>query len=187
MERNAGPWTHADGTPCPATYPSDPTPGLSWWCAEHQQYVHARPIVAADDYLGPKPMPRPETFARNIGPGAVPTEDLGGLYESRPVPVTAENTLEADADDLGPAERLGLAVGAAYGAALADRDQARDMAVALEGQLAEAIRLLDLAVHHWPETTWAADSKALEDLVQGIENLKAVESPENPQTPKVDR
>ena len=39
--RNAGPWEHLDGTPCPYYVASRPRPSADeyWWCTEHQQHV----------------------------------------------------------------------------------------------------------------------------------------------------
>lgn len=85
-------------------------------------------------------------------------------------------------EDLTEAERLGLVVGAAYGQALAERDQARAIAVHLEQENAHLRDLLAYAVQEWPDTTWAADSHAKDTLVQAIQNAGALESPETPET-----
>lgn len=67
-------------------------------------------------------------------------------------------------DDLNPAEQLGVLVGAAYGTALAERDVARRIAVALEQDLAQAeahlAQLVAIVVN--AGTTWAHDAAALE-------------------------
>ena len=78
-------------------------------------------------------------------------------------------------------------VGAAYGTALAERDQARAMAARLEQDLAYALEALEKAAAVWPETSWAADSQNKDRLVQAIQNLKALESPETPESSERDR
>lgn len=88
---------------------------------------------------------------------------------------------------LNEAERLGLVVGAAYGTALAERDQARALAVRLEQDLGYALEALEKAAAAWPETSWASDSQNKDRLVQAIQNLKALESPETPESSERDR
>lgn len=90
-------------------------------------------------------------------------------------------------EDLTEAERLGLVVGAAYGNALAERDKARAIAVHLEQENAHLVALLEYAVREWPVTSWAGDSHAQDYLVQAIERVKAVGSPETPDTSRSDR
>lgn len=87
---------------------------------------------------------------------------------------------QEDVDGMNEAERLALIVGAAYGAALAERDDAQRQVAVLEDRLAEAKALLDYAVAHWPETTWATDTKAQDRLVQGIGTLWPVDSDQTP-------
>lgn len=96
----------------------------------------------------------------------------------------AQPLTQADVDALTEPERLGLMVAAAYGTALAERDQARDL-------LADALVLVDDLLAAWPESTWAADSfrkASLEDrranLVQAIEAAQAVDSDETPAAQK---
>lgn len=55
------------------------------------------------------------------------------------------------APDLGDPERLGVIVGQAYGTALAERDQARQIAEAIAGQFAEALTHLDHVLAAVPE------------------------------------
>ena len=97
------------------------------------------------------------------------------MTDEKPQPLTAEQ-----AEALTEPERLGILVAGAYGAALAERDQARNL-------LADAIVLVDDLLEAFPETTWAADSfrkSALEDrrasLVQAIQDAQAVDSDETP-------
>lgn len=84
-----------------------------------------------------------------------------------PLPEVPEDSYAPDAEplDLSQAEQLGILVGSAYGTALAERDKARAIAVALEQDLAQAERvlleaeeLLAAAVLRLDETTWAVDS-----------------------------
>lgn len=85
-------------------------------------------------------------------------------------------------DSLNEAERLGLVVGAAYGQALAERDEARAQAVDLGQRLEKAMTLLRYAVAEWPETTWASDSFRKDHLIQGTKALEDVDSEESPTT-----
>lgn len=56
----------------------------------------------------------------------------------------------------GPAhERLGIMVGAAYGTALWERDQARDVADRLAAQLSEGLRHLDSVLKDLPTSSFA--------------------------------
>ena len=87
-------------------------------------------------------------------------------------------------EGLNEPERLGIVVAQAYGNALYERDQARAIAVALEQDLAKALRALRYAVEKWPETTWAQDTLVQENLKHVLD---ALESPETPDDPKVDR
>jgi hypothetical protein len=53
--RNAGPWEHHDGSPCPHYMASRPRPNDDdwWWCTEHQQHVRVATIdrlAAVDTY-----------------------------------------------------------------------------------------------------------------------------------------
>lgn len=96
------------------------------------------------------------------------------IYRTNKVAPTAEP------EEFTEAEQLGLLVGAAYGAALHERDEARAEVVRLGQALERALDIMANAVKAWPETTWAQDSAALERLVQGIESLTPVDSPTTP-------
>lgn len=91
-----------------------------------------------------------------------------------------------DLESLSMAEHLGLVVASHFTMVEQQRDQARMWATTLEGQLAEAVRLLDLAITSWPSSSWAADNVARGQVVQGIETLKALESPSDTQDPEGD-
>lgn len=94
--------------------------------------------------------------------------------------MTQQPLTQDDVDNLNDAERMGLMVAAAYGTALAERDQARDL-------LADALVLVDDLIREWPETTWAADNYRVEtmkdrrkNLVQAIQDAQAVDSEATP-------
>jgi hypothetical protein len=72
-----------------------------------------------------------------------------------------------DLDGMTEAERLALVVGAAYGKALADRDEARAMAAHAIARLAEARAFLGKVVPILRDSTWATDS-SLGDSIQAF-------------------
>lgn len=96
------------------------------------------------------------------------------------VRASAPSLNQDDLDHMNEAERLALVVGAAYGAALADRDMARTEVERLNERLVLAKGLLDMALDEWPVTTWGTDSLAKERLVQGINALWPVDSDPTP-------
>lgn len=74
---------------------------------------------------------------------------------------------QEDLDGMNEAERLALVVGAAYGKALAERDQARDVGYRLAGNLGHAQGLLGKVVPILRDSSWATDS-ALADSIQAF-------------------
>lgn len=86
---------------------------------------------------------------------------------------------QEDLDGMGEAERLALVVGAAYGKALADRDEARNMTYRLSGNLGQATALLKKVVPILRDSTWATDS-ALADSIQVFLDAQTVGSDETP-------
>lgn len=77
-------------------------------------------------------------------------------------------------------ERLGLIVGAAYGNALAERDQARDLAATLGARLAEALTHLEAVLAASPVvSTFAHDDDTLTSARQFLAD--AVESSGTPE------
>lgn len=80
--------------------------------------------------------------------------------------------------ELSEAERLGLLVGSAYGAALAERDEAQARVAALEDQVNTLVhaarRVLDLGVLE--NLTWAKDEDDVAALRQAVESIQAPET-----------
>lgn len=110
------------------------------------------------------------------------TLDTTVFHGTQPIQETQmDEPLPPELAHLNEAERLGLVVGAAYGQALAERDQARNIAATLEQQLAKALETIRYALKNWPETTWATDSLVQENVKAWLE---ALESPETPETSK---
>lgn len=113
-------------------------------------------------------------------------EALAAPVAATEVAVTVPTGLtEGDLEGMGDAERLGLIVGASYGAALADRDQARSQ-VAILG---DALTTLDLAARavlaldSVKSLTWAQDERTVDTLRQAVEDAgKALESVQAPET-----
>jgi hypothetical protein len=99
------------------------------------------------------------------------------------VSATVDACLNQEAlDGLNEAERLGLIVGAAYGQALAERDEARAQ-VAIQAvtirDLVDAARKV-LAIDSLEHLTWAHDEDAvtaLREVVQGIGSLDSDQTP----------
>lgn len=67
-----------------------------------------------------------------------------------------------DSTGLTEAESMGVIVAAAMAAALNERDQARELAVRLEQELAESERHLKAMVEIVGTSTWAADTRTRE-------------------------
>lgn len=86
---------------------------------------------------------------------------------------------QEDLDGMGEAERLALVVGAAYGKALADRDQAQEQFQITLTDLVHARRLLEKVVPILRDSTWATDS-ALADSIQVFLDGQTVGSDETP-------
>jgi hypothetical protein len=93
------------------------------------------------------------------------------------VSVTVDAALsQEDLNGLNEAERLALMVGAAYGRALADRDQARD-------HLEKAVETLEALAEAFPETSWAHSNAALDTAREFIQAYRAAEPVDSGQTP----
>jgi hypothetical protein len=92
-----------------------------------------------------------------------------------------------DLESLSLAEHLGILVASHVTMLEQQRDQARMWATTLEQHLAHSMDLLGAAVANWPDTSWASDSATRESLVQGIETLKDLGSPETPDNPQGDQ
>lgn len=73
------------------------------------------------------------------------------------------------------AEAVGLAVAGAVAGLQRERDQAREMAMALEQDLHRALSTIRVLTDNWPESTWAADSLV---EAQARETLAALEDPD---------
>lgn len=94
---------------------------------------------------------------------------------------------QEDLDDMTEAERLALVVGAAYGNALAERDQARaqveSLAFALT-TLAHATSTV-LGLDFMGQVTFAHDALAVEAQREALESAyQALESVQAPETPE---
>jgi hypothetical protein len=94
----------------------------------------------------------------------------------------AAEVLGTTLEGLTEPERLGVVVAQAYGNALYERDQARDMAMALEQENAALRKVLDETLAAWPTTTWAQDAALKERAEQAYAAIGAVGSPETPDT-----
>lgn len=88
---------------------------------------------------------------------------------------------QEDLDGMNEAERLALIVGAAYGKALAERDEARAQVAALAqdladlGSAAQAVLALDVLA----QVTWAHDEQAVQTLRQAVGSVQAPETQED--------
>lgn len=97
---------------------------------------------------------------------------------------------QEDMDHLTEAERLALIVGAAYGNALAERDQARAQVEELHAELKSLAHATSEVLGHVPglgpgEQTWAQDADLVEALRERLEDAyKALESVQAPETPE---
>lgn len=87
---------------------------------------------------------------------------------------------QADLDGMNEAERLALVVGAAYGKALAERDEARDVAAYAIARLATARDLLNKVVPILDDSTWATDSALAGSIQAFLDTLQDVDSPQAP-------
>lgn len=120
--------------------------------------------------------------------------DQAVLYGTQPVQENRMNTeqitevsatvdtglSQEDLDGMSEAERLALVVGAAYGKALSERDQARDLTYRLSGNLGQAQGLLEKVLPILEDSSWATDS-ALADSIQAfLDGLKDVDSDKTP-------
>jgi hypothetical protein len=94
------------------------------------------------------------------------------------VSATVDAGLEADdLAHLSEAERLGLIVGAAYGKALAERDEARAQVVALGLRLDQAIHLLRQAEPRLEDSTWASDSSVAGSIQAFLVDVDSEQTP----------
>lgn len=86
-----------------------------------------------------------------------------------------------DLEGMNEAERLALVVGAAYGKALAERDEAQARVAALEDQVntlahaATAVLGLDVVA----QVTWAHDEATVNALRAAVESVQAPETQED--------
>lgn len=83
---------------------------------------------------------------------------------------------QADLDGMNEAERLALVVGAAYGNALAERDQAR-------AQVAEALGHLEAVLAASPSTSFAHTNAAADAAQEFIQRIKTPEPVDSETTP----
>lgn len=85
-----------------------------------------------------------------------------------------------DLDGMTEAERLALVVGAAYGKALADRDQARTQWAVLADRLTVAKDLLGKVVPILNDSTWASDSALASSIQAFLDQAGALDSETTP-------
>lgn len=84
---------------------------------------------------------------------------------------------ELEPEEFTEAQSLGLVVASAMTQAHRERDQARELAVRLEQDLARALEALDATVAAWPETSWAQDSLAKEKAQEVLAELRDPDRP----------
>ena len=84
---------------------------------------------------------------------------------------------QEDLEHLGDAERLGLIVGAAYGRALAERDEARAQVAHLGARLNDARDLLRTARPLLEDSTWATDSSVASSIQAFLDRVDSELAP----------
>lgn len=98
------------------------------------------------------------------------------------VSATVDSALtQDDLEGMNEAERLALVVGAAYGKALSERDEAQAQVAALEDRLntlAHAARGV-LALDVLAQVTWAHDEATVNALRAAVESVQAPETQED--------
>lgn len=82
-----------------------------------------------------------------------------------------------DLDGMTEAERLALVVGAAYGKALSERDQARAQFEVTLDDLVKARRLLEKVVPILEDSTWATDSALAGSIQAFLDGLDSEQTP----------
>lgn len=121
-----------------------------------------------------QPMTNAQRAAAEQTREAVDTDPVNHIHE---VSATVDAALtREDLEGMNEAERLALVVGAAYGRALSERDQAR-------ADLADALRHLRTLVDEFPATSWAHANVAVEEAREFIQAIQAPAPVDSSQTP----
>jgi len=102
-------------------------------------------------------------------------ESLDPGFQVPLCPESPEGKAAAQAEaqeEFTEAQSLGLVVASAMTQVTAQRDQAREMAAALEESLERALGALGDAIVAWPETSWAKDALGRERAQAVLDELR---------------